>query len=114
MEEKMLGKITEATFGLGGYQDCSLGLHLTFESIKDKWGAAYTQSFWDFNTIKYNENCKWDEDDRRDAYINIMIYLSNILKDANVKTVDQLKNIPVEVVFNDNKLKEWRILTEVL
>ena len=114
MEEKMLGKIVEAKFGLGGYQNTALGLHLTFESIKDKWGASYTQSFWDFNTIKYNENCKWDEDDRRDAYINIMIYVSNILDDAKVYTIDQLVNIPVEVVFEDNKIKDWRILTEVL
>ena len=42
---------------------------------------------------------------------------SNELKkwcDAKVNSIDKLKGIPVEVTFEDNMLKEWRILTEVL
>jgi hypothetical protein len=36
------------------------------------------------------------------------------LKDAKVNSVDELKGKPVEVTFDGNMLKEWRILTEVL
>jgi hypothetical protein len=43
-----------------------------------------------------------------------MRYVSKLLKDAKVNSVDELKGKPVEVTFDGNMLKEWRILTEVL
>jgi hypothetical protein len=43
-----------------------------------------------------------------------MRYLSKLLNEAKVSSVDKLKGIPVEVTFDGNMLKEWRILTEVL
>jgi len=43
-----------------------------------------------------------------------MIDMENLKKDAKVNSIDKLKGIPVEVTFEDNMLKEWRILTEVL
>jgi hypothetical protein len=43
-----------------------------------------------------------------------MRYLSKLLKDSNVNSVDKLKGVPVEVTFDGNMLKDWRILTEVL
>ena len=43
-----------------------------------------------------------------------MRYLSKLLNDAKVDSVDKLKGIPVEVTLEDNTLKEWRVLTEVL
>jgi hypothetical protein len=43
-----------------------------------------------------------------------MRYVSSLLKDAKVNSVDQLKGKPVEVTFDGNMLKSWRILTEVL
>jgi hypothetical protein len=43
-----------------------------------------------------------------------MRYVSKLLKDAKVSSVDELKGKPVEVTFDGNMLKEWRILTEVL
>lgn len=114
MTEKMLGKIVNVYLGLGGYQDNCLGIHFTFESVKDKWGVSFTKSFWDINSIQCDAYTKWDEDDRKNAYADIMIYISKLLKDANVKSVDKLKNIPVEVTFENNTIKDWRILTEVL
>ncbi len=35
--EKRLGKIKESSFGLGGYQGCGIGLHLTFEGKLGCW-----------------------------------------------------------------------------
>jgi len=43
-----------------------------------------------------------------------MRYLSKLLNDAKVDSVDKLKGIPVEVTLEDNTLKEWRVLIEVL
>jgi hypothetical protein len=43
-----------------------------------------------------------------------MRYVSKLLKDAKVDAVQKLQGIPVEVTFDGNLLKEWRILTEVL
>lgn len=37
-----LGKITKATFGLGGYQDAQVGLWLTFEG--KGWGVPMESS----------------------------------------------------------------------
>ncbi len=112
MIKKELGKIVDVYVGLGGYQDNSLGIHFTFES--KGWGVSDSNSFWDINNIEHSEYTKWSEEDRKNAYYDIMVYISNLLKEANVRKVEQLKNIPVEVIFEDDKLKSWRILTEVL
>jgi hypothetical protein len=40
--------------------------------------------------------------------------IDKILTDAKVYSVDKLKGKPVELTFDGNMLKEWRILTEVL
>jgi hypothetical protein len=43
-----------------------------------------------------------------------MRYVSKLLKESKVDSVEKLKGKPVEVTFEGNMLKEWRILTEVL
>ena len=48
------------------------------------------------------------------SLVKVLRRLSKILKEAKVKSVYQLKGIPVEVTFEGNLIKEWRILTEVL
>lgn len=41
--------------------------------------------------------------------------MADILKRANVLTLDKLLGTPVEVTFDDNNtLKSWRILEEVI
>jgi hypothetical protein len=40
--------------------------------------------------------------------------VSRILESARVSDVSGLKGKPVEIVFENNQLKSWRILTEVL
>jgi hypothetical protein len=110
--EKRIGKIESVTFGLGGYQGAMIGLHVMLSS--SGWGVSDSRCAWDAERIKWSEHCKWTEDDRDVQYAEILRYLSNLLKDAKVDSVDKLKGIPIEAIFDGNMLKEWRILTEVL
>ncbi len=110
--EKKLGKIESVTFGHGGYQDAMIGLNVTLSN--GGWGVGDSKCAWDAEMIKWDKNCKWTEADRDKQYAEIMRYLSKLLKDAKVNSVDKLKGIPVEVTFEGNMLKEWRILTEVI
>jgi hypothetical protein len=112
MESKKLGKIESVSFGLGGYQGCMLGLHVTLGD--GGWGAKYSKAEWDAEQIEWSEFAKWSEEDRDGWYTDIMRYVSKLLKEAKVDSVDKLKGKPVEVTFDGNTLKEWRILTEVL
>ena len=110
--EKKLGKIESVSFGLGGHQGAMIGLHVTLSS--GGWGVSDSRAHWDSERIKWSENTKWSEEDRDGWYTEIMRYVSKLLKDAKVDSVDQLKGKPVEVTVDGNLLKEWRILTEVL
>jgi hypothetical protein len=110
--EKRLGKIESVRFGLGGYQDSQLGLSVTLSA--SGWGVSDFKGNWDCERIKWSEHSKWTEEDRDKGYSETMRYLSKLLKDAKVDSVDKLKGVPVEVTFDGNMLKEWRILTEVL
>jgi len=110
--EKKLGKIQNVKFGLGGYQDSMIGLHVTLGN--NGWGVVDSKSAWDAELIEWTDNCKWTEDDRNRQYSEILRYLSKLLKEAKVDSIDKLKGIPIEVTFNGNLLKEWRILSEVL
>lgn len=112
MIDKRLGKIGSVKFGHGGYQDVCLGLHLTFEG--DGWGVSTDKSTWDPEIMECGKYCKWTEVERSKQLDDIMRYLSKLLKDAKVDSVDRLVGKPVEVEFEDMTLKTWRILTEVL
>lgn len=110
--EKRLGKIEEVCFGLGGYQGAMLGLHVTLGD--GSWGVSNSKANWDSEKIKWGKYTQWSEEDRNQWYSDIMRYVSTLLKEAKVDSVDKLKGKPVEVTFDGNTLKEWRILTEVL
>ena len=110
--ENKLGKIEDIYFGLGGYQGAMLGLHVTLGN--GGWGVGDSKANWDAEQIKCSEHAKWTESDRDEWYAEIMRYVSKLLKEAKVDSVDKLKGKPVEVTFDGNTLKEWRILTEVL
>ena len=110
--EKKLGKIESVRFGHGGYQDACIGLSVTLGN--GSWGVGDSRANWDAEQIKWSEHSKWTEEDRDGWYAEIMRYVSSLLKDAKVNSVDQLKGKPVEVTLDDNQLKSWRILTEVL
>lgn len=107
-----LGKIKSITFGHGGYQDACLGVNVTLGG--DDWGVNDSKTTWDANLIKHSEHCKWTEKGRDIQYAEIMHYVSDLLADAKVSSVDKLNGIPIEATFDGNLLKEWRILKEVL
>ena len=110
--EKKLGKIESVRFGLGGYQSACLGLTVSLGA--SGWGVSDFKGTWDAESIKRSEYTKWTEEERSKGYDETMRYLSKLLKDAKVDSVDKLKDVPVEVTFDGNMLKEWRILTEVI
>lgn len=110
--EKKLGKIEDVRFGLGGYQGAMLGLHVTLGD--GSWGVGDSRANWDVEQIKWTKNTQWTEEDRDSWYAEIMRYVSTLLMEAKVDSVDKLKGKPVEVTFDGNQLKSWRILTEVL
>ena len=111
-QEKQLGKISHVKFGHVGYQECMIGLELTFEG--KGWGVGWSMGGWDAEKIKCDKHCKWTEADREADYVKIMRFVAKLLKEAKVDDVSKLKNIPVECTMEFNSLKDWRILEEVL
>lgn len=113
MIKKYLGKITHISFGLGGYDDVQFGLSVTLEG--QGVGTNIFIGAWDYNYMdKPGEYTQWKEEDRTNTMINMLRKISDLLKAAKVMSVDQLKDKPIEMTFEDNTLKDWRILTEVL
>lgn len=111
-ERKALGKIKTVTFGHGGYQGCCIGIN--FELGGEHWGVGAGMTAWDANLIKHTEHCKWTEADRNQEYVDIMRYVSDLLRDAKVSDIAKLQGIPIEATFDGNMLKGWRVLKEVL
>jgi hypothetical protein len=93
--KKELGKIDSVRFGLGGYQDVMLGIHFTF-SFKGA-GVCDSMCSWDAEKIECSEHAKWTEKDRDRNYAEIMRFVSKLLDDAKVDSIDKLKGVPVEV-----------------
>jgi hypothetical protein len=107
---KELGKITAATFGLGGYQDCQIGFWLTLGG--QSWGvSASGGGAW---ALPHDERCKWTEEDRARELAAAAMKLAETLTLARVNNVQDLVGVPVEATFDGNQLKSWRVLTEVL
>lgn len=110
MIRKELGKITAATFGLGGYQDVQIGFWLTLGG--EGWGVQGSGGgAW---ALDRDEHCKWTEEDRTASLAAAAMKLADTLKKAKKFAVQDLVGVPVEVTFDGNVLKDWRVLTEVL
>ena len=107
--EKKLGKLCHVQFGWGGYQECQFGLTVTIEG--KGWGVGDFRGPWG---TERSEGCQWTEEDRRCDLADTALYVRDLLKAAQKMHVEELNGIPVEAIFEGNKLKEWRILSEVL
>jgi hypothetical protein len=98
--------------------DCAdikrLALVLVYLFLDQTGGVSDNKSGWDKNLIKHSEHYKWTEDDRSKSYADIVGYVSDLLNQAKVRSVDKLAGIPIEATFDGNLLKSWRILTEVI
>jgi hypothetical protein len=111
--EKRIGKISEISVGLGGYQGVMLGLSVKLESTKGSWCVNDFKGFWGPD-IERTESTKWTESDRLNGYSDTMALIGKLLKEAGKTTVAELRGTPVEVEFNGNMLSSWRILTEAI
>lgn len=109
--EKQFGKIRNVNLGSGGYQDAMFGV--SFDLGGESWGVGDFWGFWG-SEIKSGENSKWTESQRETQRNTVLVRLEKLMQDAKVTNMSKLKGIPVEVSFDKNCLKEWRILKEVL
>lgn len=111
--EKRLGKLSNVRFGRCGYQDSCLGLSVTLGE-GELWEFSDNKSFWDYNSVNCSDIATWTEEDRSKSFVSIMQFISNLLKEAKVSSIQELNGTPIEATFNGNILKGWRVLTEVL
>jgi hypothetical protein len=108
-ECKEIGKIASVHWGLGGYQDCQIGLSLTFTG--NGWGVSTFIGAW---AIERGGHCRWTEDDRLREIGQAGMKCAELLNKTGKTDVAALKGTPVEATFNGNLLSDWRILEEVL
>ena len=106
---KELGKISAARFGFGGYQDVMMGASFTIGG--EGWGVG---DFWGTWADDPSERAKWTFADQNDEFAKTTRRLVELLKAAKKSDVSQLVGTPVEVTFDGNLLKSWRVLTEVV
>jgi len=109
MLEKKLGKIESVSFGHGGYQNCMIGI-----SFDLSCGIYNVGDFWGDWNLERSKDAKWTEQDRIDNLGKMVMKINDLLSEAKVASIDKLKGVPIEVTFDGLRLKEWRILTEVL
>lgn len=107
MTEKVLGKIARAEFGIVPNREYLFGLQLEFKLTT---GGCST-----FEVVNINPKCHYSsEAARAEAYAKVIAKTAELLEKARVNHVSQLCGIPVEVTLENNWLKDYRILEEVL
>ena len=112
-ERKELGKIQRFDVGIGGYQDVMLGVHITLGG--SGWGVNIDTCTWSPSHVTVGEHTKWTEADRSKTFDEVMRFIDKTLHEAKVTSTQELIGVPIEATFEGfNKLKSWRVLTEVL
>jgi hypothetical protein len=116
-EDVKLGKIKKVFFGFGGYQNVQVVYSFILEG--QGWGTiSVFECGWghvseeDLNKTDYRY--KWTHESRIKQIGENGWKVIQILKDAKVSTLDELKDKPVRVYFNGMQLDRWEILKEVL
>jgi len=109
---KELGKIEKVYFGYGGYQDAQFGVTFVL-NFNGKGCVDFIDGGWS-EDVKVDEYTKWTEKDRQIQRAEMVKRVNKLLKEAKVKTIDELKGKPIEITNEGLTLKSWRILTEVL
>lgn len=110
-EEKRLAKIRSVKYGFGGYQGAMLGI--SFDLGGDGWGVSDFWGGWGPD-IECTKSCKWTEESRITNHGEVSMRIGKLLREAKVETVDKLKGTPIEVTFDNDSLRSWRVLKEVL
>jgi len=104
-----LGKIQTASYGFGGYQDAQFGLSVTLGG--EGWGVSDFWGTWAAPPAKY---AKWTRHEQLEIHAKTAERIRDLCEKAKVRTVDELKNVPVQAAFDGNLLRSWRVLEEVL
>lgn len=104
-----LGKIQKVAFGHGGYQDVQIGIR--FQLGGESWGVG---DFWGDWALTRSEHAKWTEADRITRLGETVMRINELLAQAKVETVEELKGTPIECTFDGVLLQSWRVLTEVV
>lgn len=108
-ERKELGCIKKCHFGHGGDQDAQIGI--SFDLGGEGWGVG---DFWGAWAIKWYEQCQWTEESRIKELGTVCMQINELLQKAKCQSVEDLPGTPIEVTFDGNLLRSWRVLTEVL
>jgi hypothetical protein len=103
-----IGKIERVYHGYGGYQDAMIGFGFTLSG--DGWAVG---DFWG-SWASRPEGAKYSEDEWRGYHADAAVRIRDLLVAAKATVLNELEGKPVMVAFEDNRLKDWRILTEAL
>lgn len=104
-----LGRIKSVKLGSSGYQDAMFGV--SFELGGDGWGVGDFWGTWGAAPDKY---CKWTVAEQEAEWAKVFRRLKDTMKAAKVRDMRRLEGVPVEVSFDGDRLKSWRVLKEVL
>lgn len=107
---RMLGKIQKVHIGLGGYQGAMIGIGFTLTG--EGWGAQ--TEWYGFWAREPDKDTQWTEKDKIEKLGKTFKKLGDLLKQAKKTNAYDLEGVPVEAVFVNDRLQEWRILNEVL
>ena len=105
----VIGVISSARFGWGGYQEVMLGLSLTFDMSGS--AVAHFDGMWGQTR---RDSCQWTEADRLTQLGEAVMRLGKVLNEAKKMHVEELVGVPVEVTLDGNLFKGWRVLTEAI
>lgn len=108
MTRKELGKIKSVRVGFGGYQDVMFGVW--FELGGETWSVGDGKGTW----AHWSEGRKWTPSDQADLFAETMRYMITLCEQAKIDNVAHLVGVPIEIEFDGNLLKSWRVLKEVL
>lgn len=107
-----LGKIDYISLGYGGYDDAMFGLSVTLTLEGGSSGVGGFEGTW---APPPSKHAKWTREDQLARWGGIVEKIRDLCKQAKVKSLHELRGIPVACEFDGNmKLISWRILTEVL
>ena len=108
-ERKEIGKIKRISFGFGGYQDVMIGI--SFVLGGESWGVNDFSGAW---ATERTDRAQWTEDDRLRQLGETCMLARKLMTDAQVTSLEDLMDAPIEATFEGMRLKSWRILTEAI
>ena len=106
---KYKGKISSIYFGLGGYKDSKLGLHICFSFGMHKF-ICTSDATWDYHTVQHTDTCNWKDQARLDKYSDTVINISQLLASAKVRDINSLKNKEVTITMDGLNLYSWELI----